>query len=124
MSTLKVNTIQDTSGSNSSTAAEISQGRAKAWANVNGEGTTSIRESYNFSSVTDNGTGKYTLSFTNSMTDANYSVVMGVGDINDTNRTMASFSNTVAAGSFFVETKYALENGRRDCGGGYFAVFR
>ena len=62
MSTLKVNTIQDTSGSNSSTASEINQGRAKAWANVNGEGTTSIRESYNFSSVTDNGTGKYTLS--------------------------------------------------------------
>ena len=124
MSTLRVNTIQNASGGSSSTPEQIETGRAKAWANVNGEGTTSIRESYNFSSVTDNGTGKYTLSFTNAMTDANYSVVMGVGDINDTNRTMASFSNTVAAGSFFVETKSALENGRRDCGGGYFAVFR
>jgi hypothetical protein len=46
----------------------------KAWVNFNG--TTSpgtIRSSYNVSSVTKNGTGNYTVNFTNAMTDANYS---------------------------------------------------
>lgn len=46
---------------------------AIAWVNFNGTGTVAIRSSYNVSSITDNGTGNYTLNFTNALSDANYS---------------------------------------------------
>ena len=45
----------------------------QAWVNFNGQGTVAIRESYNVSSITDNGTGDYTVNFTNALTDAEYS---------------------------------------------------
>ena len=53
MSTLKVNTIQNTSGGSSSTPEQIEQGRAKAWVNFDGSGTIAIRDSFNISSSVD-----------------------------------------------------------------------
>jgi hypothetical protein len=50
---------------------------ARAWVNFNGTGTVAIRASGNVSSITDNGTGDYTVNFTTAMSDANYSVVTG-----------------------------------------------
>jgi len=47
----------------------------RAWINFNGTGTPSIRASGNISSITDNGTGDYTLNFSNSMPNTNYSVI-------------------------------------------------
>jgi hypothetical protein len=47
----------------------------KAWVNFNGSGTVAIRASFNVSSITDNGTGDYTINFTAAMADANYAVV-------------------------------------------------
>lgn len=44
----------------------------RAWVNFNGTGTVAIRASFNVSSITDNGTGDYTVNFTNAMSDANY----------------------------------------------------
>ena len=51
-------------------------GIAKAWVNFNGTGTVAIRDSFNVSSITDNGTGDYTVNFTTAMPNANYSVCM------------------------------------------------
>ena len=51
----------------------------RAWVNFNGAGTVAIRESGNVSSITDNGTGLYTINFTVSMPDANYSLAGGGG---------------------------------------------
>lgn len=48
--------------------------KCRAWVNFNGTGTVAIRASGNVSSITDNGTGDYTVNFTNAMTDANYSI--------------------------------------------------
>ena len=45
----------------------------RAWCNLDGTGTISIQASGNISSITDGGTGKYTVTFTNAMVDANYS---------------------------------------------------
>ena len=54
----------------------ISQARiAKAWVNFNGTGTVAIRSSYNVSSITDDGTGKYDVNFSTAMSDNDYSVV-------------------------------------------------
>lgn len=46
---------------------------ARAWVNFNGTSTVAIRASGNVSSITDNGTGDYTVNFTTAMPDADYS---------------------------------------------------
>ena len=51
----------------------------KAWVNFNGTGTPAIRGSFNVSSITDNGTGDFTINFTNAMSNANYSTLASVG---------------------------------------------
>ena len=72
MSTLKVNTIQNTSGGASSTPEQIEQGRAKLWLNMQGSGTVAINDSFNVSSVTDLGTGMYQANFSITMANTNY----------------------------------------------------
>lgn len=52
----------------------------RAWVNFNGTSTVSIRASGNVTSITDNGTGNYTVNFTNAMTDANYSCLFSAGN--------------------------------------------
>ena len=76
MSTLKVNTIQNTSGGSSSTAEQINKGRAKAWINFNGTGTPSIVGSFNISSISDQGTGHYRISYSTAMANDNYCACM------------------------------------------------
>ena len=46
----------------------------RAWVNFNGTGTVAIRASFNVSSITDNGTGDYTVNFTTAMSDVNFDV--------------------------------------------------
>jgi len=72
MSTLKVANILDASGGTSNLSVP---GAAKAWVNFNGTGTVAIRDDFNVSSLTDNGTGDYTVTFSNALADANYSVI-------------------------------------------------
>jgi hypothetical protein len=74
MSTLVAQTLSN--GNVSTSTANCIQGSAKAWVNFNGTGTVAIRASYNVSSITDNGTGDYTVNFTNALPDANYAPVM------------------------------------------------
>ena len=50
----------------------------RAWVNFNGTGTVAIRASGNVSSITDNGTGDYTVNFTSALADANYSLQMTI----------------------------------------------
>lgn len=45
----------------------------RAWVNFNGTSTVAIRASGNVTSITDNGTGDYTVNFTTALADANYS---------------------------------------------------
>ena len=66
MSTLRVTTL--------TTQAGVEVYTAKAWVNFNGTGTVAIRASGNVSSITDNGTGDYTVNFTVAMSDTNYAV--------------------------------------------------
>ena len=75
MSTLRCTNLQDTSGSNSLTTAQIYNGAAKAWVNFNGTGTVAIRAQFNVSSITDNGTGRYTINFSNAFADSSYAFV-------------------------------------------------
>lgn len=57
-----------------------SPGVAKAWVNFDGTGTVRIRGAFNVSSITDNGTGAYTVNFTVAMPDVNFSAVAACED--------------------------------------------
>lgn len=70
MSTIKCTTLQNLSG--------VEVYTCKAWVNFNGTGTVAIRASGNVSSITDNGTGDYTVNFTTALPDANYSAGVNV----------------------------------------------
>jgi hypothetical protein len=62
----------------------------RAWVNFDGTGTVAIRASGNVSSITDNGTGDYTVNFTTAMPDANYSLNGNNGDTDNANSTIYS----------------------------------
>lgn len=55
--------------------------KCRAWVNFKGTGTVAIRESGNVDSITDNGTGDYTVNFTNDMPDANYAFSIQTGGV-------------------------------------------
>lgn len=54
--------------------------KCRAWVNFNGTGTVAIRASGNVSSITDNGTGDYTVNFTTAMVDANYGLSLNLSN--------------------------------------------
>ena len=76
---------------------------ARAWVNFNGTGTVAIRASGNVTSITDNGTGDYTVNFTTAMPDANYSVQTSAGAGSGIHIS-TPFTTTPAAGSQRVAT--------------------
>ena len=57
----------------------LSQFTAKAWINFDGKNTVSIRDSHNVSSITDIGTGHYSVTMANAMANVNYSVAATSG---------------------------------------------
>ena len=77
---------------------------ARAWVNFNGTGTVAIRASGNVSSITDGGTGVYTVNFTTAMPDTNYSVNVTARRIDANN---ANFS-AVLKGTTSANTNYPL----------------
>lgn len=56
----------------SGTATNILSGLAKVWADFDGTGTVALNDSFNLSSLTDNGTGDYSLDYTNAFSTADY----------------------------------------------------
>jgi hypothetical protein len=75
MSTLKLTTLSNQGGTASVPSETVINGTAKAWVNFNGQGTPAITASFNVSSITDNGTGDYTLNFTTAFSDTKYAAV-------------------------------------------------
>ena len=78
-SELRVDTLKDSSGNNSVGMAYVAEGSAKAWVNLDGTGTIAVSDSLNVASATDNGTGEYTITFSNSMANSTYSLSGGTG---------------------------------------------
>ena len=86
MSTLNVATIKSLSSSAPvfQNTSGVEKGQlAKAWVNVSGGAAVAtnnplnINDSFNVSSVTDTGEGRYTITFTNSLANGNYCPVFG-----------------------------------------------
>lgn len=122
MSTLRVNTLQDVAG----TGQPKTAGSAKAWVNFNGTGTVAVRASFNISSITDNGTGDYTVNFTTAMEDSSYSaVVSSQAESNGINWVFANLyrdGNPFAAGSIRVTLSPTGGGGGGNVDGDYVSV--
>jgi hypothetical protein len=71
MSTIIASNVSD--GTLSIPTTYVTNGSAKAWVNFNGTGTIAVRDSLNVTSLTDNGTGSYTINLTSSFNAADYS---------------------------------------------------
>ena len=94
-SILRVNTLTDASSNNSVAMSTINQGTAKMWGKVDqSDGSPAIADSFNLGSITDNATGNTTHTFTNAMSNDNYS---GQGQSNSVHVSTIESYNT---GSF------------------------
>ena len=91
----------------------------EAWLNFNGTGTPAIRESFNILSITDNGTGDFTINFTTAMPDANYVVVGNAKEndsvTNDASERILIFPITRTTSGFNYRTSEAAGATLRDC---------
>ena len=97
----------------------------RAWVNFNGTGTVAMRASGNVSSITDNGTGDYTVNFTTAMSDANYAVTSS-GDRSNaatSNAYMSAIQNQGAA-SFDLICSASAANSRTNHVSVQLVVFR
>lgn len=92
---------------------------ARAWVNFNGTGTVAIRASGNVSSITDNGTGTYTVNFTTAMPDANSCVQVTVDS-----SLIGSTTNVAAANTSVASTSRIDSSGLTDSPVVSVAIFR
>ena len=60
----------------------LQQGLIKGWIRFDGTGTIAIDDSFNYASITDNGSGDYTTTLSTAMGNVNYSPTAGAGDRN------------------------------------------
>lgn len=112
MSTLKVSTIKSLTASTPSSfqdtnGVEVGQ-LCRAWVNFNGSGTVAIRDSFNCSSITDNGTGDYTVNFAAAMPTANYGVMQSANQ--DSSYIGLASPLTLATGSVRMRTSRNINN--------------
>ena len=126
MSTIKVDTLQTRAGSTAAvtgagfvatdqirgnTAANsvtvvaeggtvttnLQQGLAKAWARIDGTGTAALDDSFNCASLTDNGTGDYSVAITNDMSSVDTYYVIEGQYINSATTNGVDWANSTAA---------------------------
>jgi hypothetical protein len=95
----------------------------RAWVNFNGTGTVAIRASGNVSSITDNGTGDYTVNFTTAMPDADYATSCEAGLRSGVDRFWA-LAETQTSGSISFKTYRLADKVQDDSTHNYVAIFR
>ncbi len=92
---LTYSVIPDIDSTLESKASKTGPQICKAWVCFDGTGTVSIRDSYNVSSITDNGTGTYTVNLSTAREDANFCVLVHSGPLtfaSESGRTTSSVS--------------------------------
>jgi hypothetical protein len=98
MSTITVFNIND--GTTSVPSTYVTNGSAKAWVNFVGAGTISARDSFNVASLTDNGTGDYSVNYTSAMATGNGAVTaLSSRDVSLSQ--VGMFQANVLSGSYF-----------------------
>ncbi len=97
-SVLNVDAIAAKNGTSPVTLTK--QSAAKAWITYKGTSTNAIMDSLNMSGVVDNGTGDYTMSFTNSMNNSEYNLVDGTERLENNNSPGITGFETTGTGSY------------------------
>ena len=111
-SELRVNTLKDAAGNNSVGMEYVANGSAKAWVNFNGTGTVAVRDSANITSLSDNGTADYTISYASSLANDDYSISGISANMGSTmSQLWIANSAYVSAGSFRMLTLYVSNTG-------------
>ena len=73
---------------------------AQAWVNFRGNSSVSINDDANVSSISDNGTGQYTVNFSSSMPNSSYCVSVGFMDDAGNSNVAKIVDNSLGTGSF------------------------
>lgn len=90
----------------------------RAWVNFNGTGTVAINASGNVTSITDNGTGDYTVNLTTAMSDINYSVgLMGNGAYTVSRNCYPAIFTNISAATEVAPTTSAFRVGFANAAG-------
>jgi hypothetical protein len=119
MSTIKTETLS--TPSNATVPVDtVVNGTAKAWVNFNGTGTVAIRRAFNVSSITDNGTGDYTVNFTTAMPDVNYATTVGFNNQASNNGANLKFTSSTTGS---VSVQKFENNANVDCASVFVAIF-
>ena len=100
-------------GEGNSTTTNLQQGLCKCWGHFEGSDTT-LADSLNTTSITDNGLGNYTVTIANDMNNANYSLSIGADWDTVSSNTCHGSSNTVATGTFIIRLRNVGSNDDRD----------
>ena len=100
MSTLSVSNITD--GTTTVGTSYVVNGSAKAWVNLNGAGTIAARDSFNVASLTDNGSGNYSVNVSSAFSSANHSPTVSGACTNGRTTVLALSSLTFASGSMTI----------------------
>jgi hypothetical protein len=125
MSTLAINTLTGQTSASSitvrgegSATTNLQQGLVKTWMSMNGSSTIALFDSLNTASITDNGTGDYTQTYTNAMGNNDYSTVISVRaqSTGYLNGGMIGGDNSYAmvTGSVRVTTNFAAGSSARE----------
>mgnify|MGYP003139973200 CR=1 FL=1 len=95
----------------------LQQGLAKQWISLNGDGTAAIIDSFNTTSITDNGTGEYSVTIANDMSNANYSLAGIAGDgTSSFNRGLSTGYGTAPTSTLYTLIGITSSSGSRtDC---------
>jgi len=87
--TVKIDTLKGKTTAGSVTVqgegtatTNLQQGLCKTWANLKGTDTFGLRDSFNVTSATDNGTGDHTITIASDMANVNYSLTSNGADKN------------------------------------------
>jgi len=103
-SELRVNTLKDASGANSIATSFVAGGSAKAWLNINQTSTQAIRDSFNVSSIADNGTGLTTVTVSSAFANNDYLATIALRMQSGTSNTGSSGGVNTSDGSASITT--------------------
>ena len=113
-SELRVNTLKDASGNNGIATSFVAGGSAKVWIDKPENGA-SINDSFNVSTLDDDGTGDFGLNYTSSFSSANYAVsgMADDGSASSSSLNIDTTEGTNASGSIDLELYYVSSSANR-----------
>jgi len=113
-------------GEGNSTTTNLQQGLVKSWLNFNGTGTIASRDSFNHSSLTDEGQGSYTVTMASAMGNVNYSFGGGCAtDQSGDGVRLIMFGFDVDSGALhpnFTTTSYTINGIYANSGGDEYDI--